>query len=172
MGQMMLPLMMASTVLSAGGQVQSGLQTNRAAQYEAGALRTAGGQALASSQRVAYGERRQKDLALSRAQAVAAASGGGATDKGVLDIMAGIEAQGEYNAMSALYEGQAAKQAYETQADLTSYAGKQARMAGFLKGTTTALAGGSSLYEKYGKPSKARVDEGPFSGHGYVGGFG
>lgn len=171
MGEMMKPLMTAATVLSAGSQISSGIQTNRAAQYEAGALRQAGGEAVAASQRAAYGERRQKDLALSRAQAVAAASGAGATDKGVLDIMAGIEAQGEYNAMSALYEGQAAKQNYETYADLTSYAGKQARMAGFLKGTTTALAGGSSLYEKYGKPSKVRVDEGPFSGHGYAGGF-
>lgn len=138
--------------LAAVGQIAGGLSQADNARSVARQLVVNGGQAVAAGQRRAIGAARQADYVLSKARAGAAASGAGATDPSVLNIEAGIAQQGEYNALSALYEGQDAQrsalaQASAARADATSYA-----TAGLLRGTGTILEGASSLYDRYGKP--------------------
>ncbi len=143
-------IMIGSTILSATGAISGGIAQNQAAKYTAAQEVQAGNAAAATGQRKAFDERRQGNLISSRAQAVAAASGAGATDPTVLDIQGRIAGQTDYNAMSALYEGASAEQNYGKEAALTRFEGGQAETAGFLKGGATLLSGGASLYDKYG----------------------
>lgn len=94
-------------------------------QYQAQSLRYARDTALAGSQRQAQGAIQDKDLALSKAQAVAAASGGGAGagDTSVGNIMAGIDKQGEYNKAMALFEGETKARELDNEATNAQIAG-------------------------------------------------
>lgn len=155
--------MIGSTVLSATGAISGGINANNAAKYNAAQTEMAGGQAMAASERKAYQERRQGGLVASRAQAVAAGSGAGATDPTVIDLVGGINSQADYNAMSALYEGQSAQRDANAQASMDRFDGSQAQTAGFLKGGATLLQGGSSFYDKYGGGGFAKYN--PASGN-------
>lgn len=66
----------------------------------------AAGVVVAASQRNAHEEKRQADLAASRALAVAAASGGGVSDPTVVDTLVRIRGEGALRASVALYEGE------------------------------------------------------------------
>ena len=63
------------------------------------------GAARATSQRESERARKQSMLLQSRALAIAAASGGGVDDPTVSKLRADIAAQGEVNALNALWEG-------------------------------------------------------------------
>jgi len=172
-------MLIGSTILGTVGPIAEGVSANNAAKYTAEQERVAGNQAVGASQRVAYQERRKGNLVASRAQAVAAASGGGAADPTVVDIMGGIEAQTDYNVMTALYEGQETRRQYEASASLNEFEGKQALRGGIIRGAAQGLntlsgpagqnllSGGTSLYEKYGKPTKPPVRKETSSGHEY-----
>lgn len=111
--------------------------------------RTAG-VVVAASQRVAHEERRQADLAASRALAVAAASGGGVSDPTVVDTLVRIRGEGALRASVALYEG-------EERARQIRIAGAGAQdfnvdpTAGYNAAAAGKLAkAGLSLYARYG----------------------
>lgn len=97
-------------IISAAGAGAAGLSAKQSADFEAKQLKQRAGQAKATSQFQAEQERRQSRYIQSRAQALAAASGAGASDKTVLDIMGSLEKEGEYRALSALYAGDVASQ--------------------------------------------------------------
>lgn len=216
MGQLAVPLMIASTVMSVAGSIQQGqaaaaqgkaqqqmmeniaaaqeaqgLAAQQRAEYVAHQQEQMAGQERAASQRAAMEQQRQKRVAQSRAQAVAASSGGGALDPTVLDIMGGLEDQGNYNALVALYEGESAARNFESQASLTRYegelaksssqieaygsrsqgamyraAGQNAKKASYLSAAGSALQGGSSLFGKYGAGGPASATSGGLYGHG------
>lgn len=143
------------SVLSGLGQIQAGKAANVSAKFQAAQLEQRAGQERASSQRVALEERRRASIASSNAQAAAAASGGGATDPTVLNIQGGIAGQGEYNALSALFEGEEKGRGLELQATSTRMEGKQAKKAGYVSGISTIIGGtGNALMAKY-SPSTA-----------------
>lgn len=133
------------TVVGASAAEEQGKNADRAAQMQALALQREAREKEAAAQRRAITEQTKADLVLSRQQAVAAASGGGATDPTVLDIMGNTAQQGRYNADSALYEGAAAGQSLDEQAALTRYRGQQARRAGRINSMTTVLSGMSNF---------------------------
>src|SRR5688572_9410372 len=125
MASSIVPLAMSavSTVVSAVGEISAskqaaaaakagGRDARRVANWEAEQLRQRAGQERAAAQREAIERRRQGELAVSRARALAGASGAAAFE----DIFAGLEAGAEYNVQSALYEGEEAARGYETQA--------------------------------------------------------
>lgn len=143
-------LMLSSVLASAGGSVMEGQSASAAATAEGAQAQTQALAARATSQRQAAEERRQGQLAISRAQALAAASGGGATDPTVLDITGDIAAQSEYNALSALYEGNTAASTLEYQARIKKMQASQAKTAGYIGAFSKILSGGASLYDKYG----------------------
>lgn len=138
------------SVLSGLGQMQAGKAANVNAKFQAAQMEQQAGQEKATSQRVAIEERRRAAIAGSNAQAAAASSGGGATDPTVLNIMGGLAGQGEYNALTALFEGEEKARGLNLQATSTRMQGKQAKKAGMISGFSTIIGGsGNALMAKY-----------------------
>jgi len=144
---------------------QQGQAEQQAANYRAEQLDQIAGQSIAASQRVAQEQRRQARLLASRALAVAAASGGGASDSSVTRIIADIHGEGAYRAAVALYEGEdrarqerMAASATRYEGELAAQSGSNAAKAGNIMALGSLLSGGMSLYEKYkGANSPERV---------------
>jgi hypothetical protein len=145
-----LVLAVAGTALSAGGTIIGTQAEGRELNLQAGQLDAAAGRERASSQRSAMEERRQARLANSRALALAAASGGGADDPSVVNAMAGIEGEGEYRALTSLYNGEEAALGMEADAAARRRGAKSVKAAGLIKAGGTILNAGASLYGKYG----------------------
>lgn len=141
-----------STILSAAGSavgaigaIQGGKAQQASANYQAAQLEAAGKTERAIAQREAEEDRRQARLMQSRARAVGAASGGGID----LELAGDIAAEGEYRALTSLWEGEEAAKGRKAQAAAARFEGKQAKKAGYLTAGKTLLSGGSSLFEKY-----------------------
>jgi len=142
------------TVMAANEQVKAGDAADRLAKYKAGQLEQRAGQERAVAQRRAESARRSSRYAESRALALAAASGGGASDPTVVNIMAGIAGEGEMAAQSALYEGEERARGSEMAAGASRYEGTQAKRASYIKAGTSIMStfsqfGNQSLTEKY-----------------------
>lgn len=142
--------MTAGTILSAVGQIGGAIGAKNAANFEAKQMVAQAGTERATSQRAAAEERRQKNLNQSRAQAVAAASGGGASDPTVVDIQGDLEVEGEYRALSQLYEGEERARGLIGAASAKKVEGRQALTGGLIGAAGTILSGADSLYGKYG----------------------
>lgn len=145
-----IALTVAGTALSAGGSIIGANDEAREMRREAAQLETQAGLERASSHRAAMEEKRQSRLAASRARAVAAASGAGVDDPTVVNLIAGIEGEGEYRALSALYEGDQKALGMEAEAAARRRGAKSTKRAGLIKGASTILSGGASLYDRYG----------------------
>ena len=92
----------------------------------------------ALSQRKFLDEKKRKRLALSRVTALSSASGAGALDPTVLNIMGEIEGEGEFNALSALFTGDSLATSLKNQAALTLHTGKQQAELTRFQGRTTS----------------------------------
>lgn len=143
-----------------------GQRARQAADFRAAQLRSNAGQAIAASQRAGDNEVRRANLLASRALAVAAASGGGASDPTVVKLISNIAGEGTYRRLSAMYEGEERARAMRMQADAASYEGAIAEEAGYMKADsyrTQGMAGlfkmGGSLFEKYGGNGPGLVGE-------------
>lgn len=166
----------ASAVSSiVGGMEQKKIADYQAQQQQLVADQTAkqleqrAGQERAAAQQKMIDAGRQKNLAMSRARAIAAA-GGGSLDPSVINIMGDLETEGKYNQNVALYQGEEAAVSDEYQAKTTRATGNAnaaisrmqgsaAQRAGFTSAGTTLLKGGVglrndlakiSMMEKYG----------------------
>lgn len=156
----------ASTVMSANAQNQQAAaiqqQANRRqteANFEADQLDVDAGQALAVSHRQAEDEGLKARLLNSTVLARAAASGAGASDPTVLNIMARTSATGAYRQGVALYEGEEQARTNRLRAAGLRYSGDigiadalTASRAANAGATATLLTGGAktaSLYSKY-----------------------
>lgn len=140
----------AGTAINASGQIMEGQAQNRSAKIEARSLDQAANNKLASSQRESLELERQGKLEASRVLAVAAASGGGASDPTVMNLMSRLAGENNYRQMTALYEGEEEARQLRNQASVTRNAGKRAEASSKLGAFGTVLSGGSSLYSKYG----------------------
>lgn len=138
------------TALSTIGQVGGGIMAQRSADSAARQYRQNANAARVTSQYQAAEERRQARYATSRGAAVAAASGGGVSDPTVVNTLADIEAEGEYRALMALYNGEQEARGLERAAQAKSREGTAALFAGVAGGGSTLLSGGVDWYEKYG----------------------
>lgn len=124
------------------GQAEAEIQAGIAAakEFEADQLEYQAGQEIASSQRAALEERRKARILESRAIAVAAASGGAVDDPTIQDILADIQEQGEYRALTVLFEGKTRSFGLELQAEAREFEAKQARRAGEIARETGFIA--------------------------------
>lgn len=100
------------TAVNVGGQflgalshVRAGKAARQASEFEAQQLRDNAGQARAAGQYQAEDVAMRTKLLTSRALAVAAAGGGGASDPGVVSAIASIAGEGAYRQALALYGG-------------------------------------------------------------------
>lgn len=148
-----------SSIASGLGQMQAGKAAKANANFQAAQLEQQAGQEVASAQRVAIEERRRAGIAMSNAQAASAASGGGASDPTVLKITGDIAKQGEYNALSALFEGEEKARGLRLGATTSRMEGKQAAKAGKTAGFSTIIGGLGSAGMAYAKynPSAGTV---------------
>lgn len=146
MAQLALPAAVAGTLLSASGTILGSRSEAKALNSQARQYDDMAGNTRATSQRSAREERRQARLASSRGLAVAAASGGGASDPTVVNMMADLEGEGEYRALSAMYEGETQARQYEAEAQARRKEAKNVKRAGLIKGMSTILSGASKAF--------------------------
>lgn len=137
---------------AANGRSQEALARYQAAQLRVNAL-----DADASAQISASDIDRQQQYVTSRALAVAASSGGGASDPTVINLIARTAGEGAYRRAVALYEGKSKAKALNAQADALEYGGSLAaergseeQSAANIGAFTTLVKSGASLYSKYG----------------------
>lgn len=152
-------LALAGDLLNAGGTLMAGREAQLAARFTAAQLRQNAGQAQASSQRQAYEVDRQSQLIASRALAVAAASGGGASDPTVVNILARTAQEGSYRRAVALYGGDERARSMNLAADAKEMEGNNAEIGSWLSaGAKTVSAGanlmrgraqGASMYQRF-----------------------
>lgn len=161
-------MQVGGTLLSAFGQKQqgsdaatNGVQQQQLANFQAAQMRTNAGEAIASSQRSATDIQRQTDYVASRALAVAAASGGGASDPTVVNLIARAAGEGAYRRSVALYQGTDKARALDAQATATEYGGQLAaergqetQSASDIGALSTLAKGGASLFSKYAAGTK------------------
>lgn len=140
-----LALAVAGAALNAGGTILGSQAEGRELNLQAGQLDVQAGKERASSQRRAIDERRQARLAASRALAVAAAGGGGADDPSVVNAIAGIDEEGSYRALAALYDGEENAQGMEAEAAAKRRGAKSVKTAGVLRALGTVFSSASSL---------------------------
>jgi len=131
------------------------------ADYDAAMLRREGNEAAAEKQREALDRRRQADLTVSRALAVAASSGGSAGDPTVLKIYSDIMQVGDYNVQSAIWEGTDMFDLLYSQAELEEHMGYQRANMTIYEGTTQSsilsYKGDAALYEGKLKADQYRL---------------
>lgn len=100
----------------------------------------------ATGQRVASDERRQSRLLESALQA---RTGGGGLDPTVVKLQSDIEGEGEYRALSALYEGETGALGMEASADSGLRSQKAGSSAADYAMAGTVLSTGASMYGRY-----------------------
>ena len=133
--------------MQAGGQVMSGLNANEMSKFRASQLRERANERKAVAQREAENDRRMGDLIVSRGATQIAMQGGNANDAQSVVLMARLEAEKEYQAMSTLYKGYSEAQNLELQADITRAEGRAARTAGLIGAASTALQAAGKWFE-------------------------
>lgn len=147
---------------AAGGvsHVMFGIQARQAAQFQAAQYQQNANSAEASSQRTAFDIDRQTQFITSRALAVAAGSGGGASDPTVVNLIARDAGEGAYQKQLALYGGTDKARLDNEQADAKSFEGKttfdnslEVGAAAYAGGATNLMksqARGASLFQRFG----------------------
>lgn len=152
---------------SARGYEEAGAAARVSAEYQAAQLNQNAGQSVAAAQRAAAEERHKSRLVQSRALAVAAASGAGASDPTTVNIISDIAAEGHYRGLMDMYAGEDKARLLRAQASGVRYTGAANERAGqisaegsiiagdsaMLRGLGYGLSGGSSLFAKYFIPS-------------------
>lgn len=145
-------------------QRQAGAMKKEASYFEANVLETQAVQRVAVAHLQALDIQRVTSLTNSRAQALAAFSGGGASAPTVVKVMADIAKEGARNAAYALYSGEEAARTMRLQAfqkrkegDFAEISGGQLASASEARGSAAELQGFGNalgavggLYGKYG----------------------
>lgn len=153
-------LAVVSTVAQVAGAMQegnaareAGRAAQQAAEFQAKQMEQRAGQERAASQRAAEEQKRRAQLVSSRAQALAAASGAGALDPTVVDMLGDLEGEGQYRALTALYAGEERATGLETGAAAARYEGEIAKRRGdaarrgsLIKAGGTLLSGASKFF--------------------------
>lgn len=131
----------ASAALGAAGTIAQGVSAKNAADYQADQQEAAGKEAFAASQREAIQKRKEAEIANSRAQAVAAASGAGASDPTIIKLMTDTAGQGELNAQGSLFQGEQQKRGLFDAAKGSRMSGNASLFGSFLGAGGEALGG-------------------------------
>jgi hypothetical protein len=159
-------------LISAAGSIVGGIAANNQAKAQAKAMEVRAGEERAVSQREAIRRSKEAKMVMSRQQAVAASSGGGAGDPTVVNLMSGVGAEGKYQSGVALYEGETKGRGLEFDADIRRMEGRQALFAGFIGGASSILNGFSNFSQYASSPPPSRTMPSAVGGGGYFYGSG
>jgi hypothetical protein len=165
--------MKASGELQAGANAEAQAKANaQALEFQAAQLEQQAGQERAASQRAAGEREREARLLQSRALALSAASGAGAFDPSVVQIISELAGEGAYRAGLELYEGEskaksaelaAASRRLEAKGEIQ--AGKAAREGYEMAAGLSLVSGaGSILSKKYGTIDSKKPDDTEIAG--------
>lgn len=156
-----------STLRAGKAEQEAGRARQQALEHQAAQARQNAGQERAAAQRGAIEQRRQGRFVASRALARAAASGAGAGDPTVENILGDIGAEGEFRALTELFVGEERARGLEHQADIKVFEGGQERRAGDIarraskfSAFTQVLSGGAKAAGIYGKMPDTVADTG------------
>lgn len=138
---------LGATALSAHQQIQAGKQAAHRADVIARQQEEQAKAEQAAAQQEANGERKKARYLRSRALAVAGASGAGVSDPTINNILAGIDTQGEMNALSTLWSGDTTANGLRREASATRAEGRASRRASNMGAFTTVLDGGMDFME-------------------------
>lgn len=143
--------MMIPSVLQAGGTLLGMQASSRAAKIEQMQYRQQADATRAMASMNAAESLRQSQLAESRAIAIAAASGGGVSDVNVVNAIADLKAKGEFDAMSALYEGETQARSLDLRRKVTGWQSKISRTESLLSAGSQLGSGAisSGMFDKY-----------------------
>jgi len=139
----------AGTIVSAAGTMAAGKAAKQAANFEAQQLEIKAKEEQAAAQLEAGEHRKQKNLALSKLQANAAASGFTATDPTSLAIADEISRYGTMQEQIAQYGGKSRRAGLESQAVARRMEGKAAASAARTSAFGTIIGGVSSFAKKF-----------------------
>jgi len=167
-------LQVVGTIAQGNAAAAAGKAQQQAAEFQAKQMEQRAGQERAAAQRRGIEQKRQATFASSRAQALSAASGGGALDPTVVNILGDIEGEGAYRALTALYAGEERATGLETGAAAARLEGQMARSRGsaartgsYIKAGGTLLSGASDFFGSGG--AQTMFDR--FGGGGPGGGY-
>ena len=140
------------TGIEAGGAVVGGLshiefgqQAQQSAEFQAAQLRQNAGQAQASAQHAAYDVDRQAQYTASTALATAAASGGGASDPTVVNLIARNAGEFAYRKAVDLYQGDDKARLMNLQADAKEFEGANTKANSDMVGASQMFSAATSI---------------------------
>jgi hypothetical protein len=139
----------AGTVMQSAAQTQSARDNEAITRYNVKMADRAAIASEASSQQEAKEAQRQANIQKSRILAIAAASGGSALDPDIVNMIAGVEGEGNLAARTALYEGSESANSLRMQSKGIAYEGAAKVRALRNESTATILSGASSIANKY-----------------------
>lgn len=135
----------AAVGIAAAGKIYAGNQQKAADNATAQELANEGGQSIAAGIQGAIAQRRRGDYVASQARARIAAGGLTTTGTSAISTIGGIKGQGEYNALTDIYQGEDRANELDFKGQVLKSEGQAAQTAGIL----SALSGGESFYSKY-----------------------
>lgn len=137
-------LTIAAGVADAAGSVIEGIGAQRSANYNARLADQNAG--IATMQAASEEARSRNDAARLAGEQVASYGASGVTLEGSpMTVMRESAVNAEMDALSIRYQGALKSRAYRAEADQQRFAGKQARVAGFIGGATKLLSGGAQV---------------------------
>jgi len=137
---------LALAVVAGGGKAIEAFNIRKQKIAESLAYREAKNRSMATTTREMAEEQRNKEFMYSRALAVAAASGGGTGDPGVVKLLGDLNAEGEYRIFSRLWAGQNEAEGLIHRAEEAKKEGDAA----FTAGIFNALSAGAGAYASGG----------------------
>ena len=140
-----------ANALKYAGMIQAGNTAAKAGTIKQRQLERSADASKARATRESAEIQRQGDLIKSDASAAMAASGGVTDDPGAIEQMTKIQQVVDYNALSAIYEGDVEAQQKRYAGKVARWEGKTAKQAKRLEAISTALSDASSAYAAGGK---------------------
>ncbi len=138
------------TVVSAAGTLAAGRARKQAADFDAARDEVRAGESKALAQRDAQSVARERRLAVSRLQALSAASGFSASDPTSLVLRSERDAYGTYRQQLAQYGGDTRAADLKNSAVASRMSGEAAMRQAQFSAARTIIGGASSLFRRYG----------------------
>jgi len=142
--------LLAGTAVGTYGKVSAGYAQKAGLDASANELTQEAGQSVASGIQGAIEDRRRATYVASSARARTAASGMTTTGISAETNIGNIRGEGEYRALTSLYQGYDRASELNFRAGQMRTEGQNAVTGGWLAGASTVLSGGTSFYDKYG----------------------
>ncbi len=139
-----------AAIATGGSELYKAHQVRKQKLRDAEAYRDAKNRSMAATTREIAEEERNKELMHSRAIAIAAHSGAGVDDPGVIKILGDLNAEGEYRIMSRLWSGQNDAEGLIYRAEAAKREAEYVKSAGIVNALTAGLSGYSTAGGSFG----------------------